>query len=88
MEQVKINSDDQVPDELIAEFKVDWKRKRQQGTLSKFKTGVIESNKKLARELMKCWQCDKPGHRMAECLDLVAKRKIVVNVLLYYDSND
>jgi hypothetical protein len=33
MEQVVINSDDEVPDEVIAAFKEDWKRKRQQGTM-------------------------------------------------------
>ena len=70
MEQVEINSDDEVPDEVIAAFKEDWKRKRQQGTMSKFKATSVNRNKKPSREPMKCWNCGKPGHRMAECPDV------------------
>jgi predicted solute-binding protein len=44
MEQVVLNSDDEVPDEVIAAFKEDWKRKRQQGTMSKFKATSVNRN--------------------------------------------
>ncbi len=70
LEQVVINSDDEVPDAVIAAFKGDWKHKRQQGTMSKFKATSVNRNKKPSREPMKCWNCNKPGHRMAECLDV------------------
>jgi hypothetical protein len=46
MEQVEINNNDEVPDEVIAAFKEDWKRKRQQGTMSKFKTASVNCSKK------------------------------------------
>jgi hypothetical protein len=86
MEQGEINSDDEVPDEVIAAFKEDWKRKRQQGTMSKFKATSVNRNKKPSREPINCWNCNKPGHRMAECSDV--KHKPRSKGFSFYDSND
>ena len=73
---------------MIAALKEEWKLKQQQGTVSKFKTGGVNRNKKPKGEPMKCWHCDKPGHRMAECPDLIAKRKRRSKGSSFYDSND
>jgi hypothetical protein len=54
MEQVDINSDDEVPEVVIAAFKDKWRHKRQQGTMSKFKTASVNRNKKPAHLPMKC----------------------------------
>ena len=71
---------------MIAAFKEDWKRKRQQGTMSKFKATSVNRNKKSSREPMKCWNCNKPGHRMADCPDVNHKPRSKGSSS--YDSND
>ncbi len=86
MEQVVINSDDEDPDEAIAAFKEDWKCKRQQSAARKFKTASVNRNNEPLRKPMKCWHCNKPGHRLAECPDV--KRRLRSKGSSSYDSND
>ncbi len=54
--------------------------------MSKFKATSVNRNKKPLREPMKCWNCNKPGHRMAECPDV--KHKPLSKVFSSYDLND
>ena len=53
MEQLVIDSVDEVSDEVTAAFKKDQKRKRQQGTMSKFKALSANRNMSPSREPMK-----------------------------------